>query len=158
SVLIAWILLVLAVIFWPPPRRRAAATYTAANCSEAAATTAVNAEIASAADGDVIQIPGCSSNNNRSSVFTAAVTPNVTLQGAGNLSVTGGGDVTTIIDDYNHAASDNCTVQLSIAAGKTLRMAGITWGTDAGSSTTSHGTYCISGPGQVRIDHVHNNL
>ncbi len=78
------------------------------------------------------------------------------LLGQGDLSVTGGGDVTTITDDdaSNHLP---LTINIDATAGHNFRMAGLTIAGGTGV-LKDNGLVQINGPGTIRIDHTHWNI
>src|SRR6516164_11049949 len=77
-----------------------AATINAASCSQ----TVVQAALNSAHAGDTVSIPSGTCTWTTSVSWTAP--PNVILMGAGNQSIKGGGDVTTIVDNIDRSAGD----------------------------------------------------
>lgn len=123
-----------------------AAAITAASCSAADVQAALN----KAAAGDTVHIPAgtCS--------WTSAVAwdapANVTLIGAGDLSVIGGGDATVIVDGY---VSTRPLFTITVNPSGTFRMAGLTFRSSAQSPAKENGMMVLTGPGNVRIDHTH---
>jgi hypothetical protein len=127
-----------------------ARTITAASCSQANVQTAINAAVA----GDTVVIPAGTCTWTTQVSWTAPA--NVTLQGAGSQTTTGGGDVTVIIDGVVRG-SDIATLSITTNASGTFRLTAITFRGNGNSNTWSdNGTVRIGGTSQqVRIDHVH---
>jgi hypothetical protein len=126
-----------------------AATITAASCSPSAVQAALN----QASAGDTVSIPAGTCSWTSGVVWTAPA--NVTVRGAGDLSIPGGGDATVLVDDY---ASGSPLISITTNPSGTFRLAGITvrGGTGALKETA---TLLISGSSkQVRIDHIHLNM
>jgi hypothetical protein len=113
----------------------------AASCSQAHVSSAFSA----ATSGQTVIIPA------GTCTWTAGVTwnapSNVTVLGAGDLSTTGGGDKTVIVDNYT--ANDEL---LDISTTTAFRMAGITFRGGTGD-LKDNGTIVIRGPS--RLDHLH---
>lgn len=135
-----------------------AATYTAASCSRADVNTALQAHLATPADGDVVAIP--SGSCTWTSGITATLTHSVTIQGAGAVSATTrgagttGSDSTTILD--NHPTSGHSLLSLTVSTGKTLRITGLKVSMNGSSTTTQNGVIAIyGGSNSLRIDHCH---
>jgi hypothetical protein len=125
-----------------------ASTISAASCSASAVQAALN----QASAGDTVFIPAGTCHWTTGVSWTAPA--NVTVQGAGNLSVVGGGDATVIIDDY---ASSTPLLSISTNATGTFRLAGLTVQGGTGS-IKDNGMIRVSGASkQVRIDHIHIN-
>src|SRR6202140_674607 len=80
------------------------------------------------------------------------VPANVTLSGAGT-SATGGGDQSVIIDDY---ASNAVLISITVASSGVFRMTGLTVQGGLGV-LKDNGVTSLTGPGQVRLDHIHIN-
>lgn len=74
-----------------------------------------------------------------------------TLIGAGT-TATGGGDVTTIVDNYN---SSQPLLVIAAAATGTFRMSGFTLQVSIADPVKENGIIVIYGPGTVRVDHMH---
>jgi len=125
----------------------------AASCSSAAVQAALNSV---AADGTVVKIPACPSGVAWTTQVTYGGPFSFSLFGAGSLTTTGGGDQTVIQDSMTGGSSPAMLV-ISVPAGKTFRMAGISF-TSGSRSTVDDGSVqigCNDTPGQLRIDHVH---
>jgi hypothetical protein len=121
-----------------------AATISAASCAAADVQTALNLAKA----GDTVLIPAGSSSWTQGISWTAP--SNVTVKGAGTLA-TGGGDQTVITDNIS---SGSAVLGINIAIGGVFRITGITIQSGTGA-TKDGGTMKISGPGTVRMDHMH---
>jgi hypothetical protein len=165
SAVARWVALLFLVV---PAVARAQKTYPAASCSVSDVQAAINSELAHPADGDIISIPA-----GPACVWTGPDTPpvkfttSVTIQGAGAISATTGGasttgtDQTIIIDHINNGAAHDHLVSWGSAVGKSLRVTGITFASDAGSfpGGTSAGMLTVSGASSaVRVDHCHFKL
>jgi hypothetical protein len=128
-----------------------AATISAATCNASDVQGALNRATA----GDTVTIPAgiCT--------WTSGINwnppANVTVLGAGNLSVVGGGDATVIIDNY---ASGNPLLSIYSNASGTFRLAGITFrGGNAGSYDKYAGLINMGGSSHAfRLDHLHFDL
>lgn len=96
--------------------------------------------------GDIIDIPAGSFSWTGQVVGSPPA--NVTLRGAGT-SATGGGDVTTITDNYASSAS---VFVLTVPATGTCRVTGITF-KDSSEGTKTNGIFRFEGSGNLRIDH-----
>ena len=131
-----------------------AATRTAASCNASDVQTAMNA----AQSGDTVAIPAGTCTWTTSVSWTAPA--NVILQGAGSQSMTGGGDITVIIDNVSHSPSDNPTLQVTTGTSSTtFRMSGITFESNGSSSASYGGSVRIFGNSAlVRVDHSHLDL
>ena len=131
-----------------------AATHTAASCNANDVQAAMNA----AGAGDTVVIPAGTCTWTTQVSWNAPA--NTVLQGAGSQSITGGGDVTVIIDNVSHSPSDNPALLITTGASNaTFRMTGITFETNGGSSVSYNGSVVITGnSGLVRIDHSHLDL
>jgi hypothetical protein len=123
-----------------------AATITAASCSPAAVQTALN----QAAAGDTVRIPAgtCS--------WTSAVSwnapANVTVLGAGNLSVQGGGDATVFVDNLGGGQP---LLSISTNGSGTFSFGGITIRGGSGS-VKEGGMIAFRGTGsRTRIHNIH---
>jgi hypothetical protein len=128
-----------------------AATINAASCSQ----TVVQAALNSAHAGDTVSIPSGTCTWTTSVSWTAP--PNVILMGAGNQSIKGGGDVTTIVDNIDRSAGDVAVLDINTNASGTFRMTGITFtSTQTGNNVTYNGSVRLGGSShQFRMDHVH---
>lgn len=125
----------------------AAETITAASCSASAVQAAVN----SASAGDTVAIPAGTCGWSTGVAWTAPA--NVTLKGAGT-SALGGGDQTVITDNYT---ANNPLLNISVSSSGTFRMTGITFKGGSGV-LKDNGLIKLSGPGTVRLDHLHVNM
>lgn len=104
----------------------------------------------------VVHIPACSAGTawTTGQSLNYSVPSNVaslTIIGAGSQTITGGGDQTVIID---HTAASSAIV-FSIGAGQFLRVSGMTFEADSGSTKTTNGMVGFGGKGTLRVDHVH---
>ena len=131
----------------------------ATSCSANDVQTAFNSITSSTT---TVEIPACPGGV----AWTTGVTLNVpagsttlTVIGAGNQGVVGGGDQTVILDNVSHSSSDNATLTIATVAGSTFRLSGITLESNGDSSVSYNGSIRISGnSGSVRIDHSHLGL
>jgi hypothetical protein len=135
-------------------------TYKAASCSQTDVQTAINNEIAHAADGDVITIPAGTCTWTGSTSVGANFTKSVTIQGAGAISATTGGASTTGTDQtviVNHMSSNKPVMSFVTTAGKSFRFTGIAVIEDGGSLGPAYnGNVSIYGKSSaVRMDHCH---
>jgi hypothetical protein len=123
-----------------------AQTINAASCNQSDVQTALNSVTS---DGTTVNIPAGTCAWTTTLTYTAS--HSMTILGAGSLTTTGGGDQTKITDN----ASPSAVLAIITTAGKTFRMAGITF--QVGTGTRGfNGTVVIKGFSQsVRIDHVH---
>lgn len=119
---------------------------TAASCSRAD----VAALLSQLDAGDTGVIPAGSCTWTDRIVWNAPA--NVTLRGSGSLSTLGGGDTTVIVDGY---ASANPLIAVTVSTTGTFRMAGLTVRATTESVAKTSGTVIITGPGTVRLDHLH---
>lgn len=131
-----------------------ATTYNAATCNESDVSSAI-ATATGAGSGNTVDIPSGTCTWTTQLVTTLSVSLNII--GAGNQSVTGGGDVTNIVDHVDHN-SCNCSMW-AIATGSSsnvVRISGITIEQDSGSISTDNGIVTITGSSQsLRWDHSH---
>jgi hypothetical protein len=136
-------------LLWSADINLTAATITAASCSASDVQAALN----SAAAGDTINIPAGICGWTTGVSWTAP--PNVTVRGAGNLSILGGGDATVIIDDYVGGAP---LIRILTDGTGTFRLAGLTVRGGSGSIKES-GAIAIGGfSKQMRVDHIHIDM
>lgn len=135
-----------------------AQTINAASCSSADVQSAFNSVVATTT---TVNIPACSSGVGWATQVTLTVPPGSTtlsVIGAGNLSTTGGGDQTVIVDNY---ANSNALLKITTGSvSSTFRLAGITF--RGGSTGTGNDKYdgmvTFFGNSQnVRVDHTHFN-
>src|SRR5258705_2676536 len=124
-------------------------TYKAASCSQTDVQTAINNELAHAADGDIITILAGTCTWTGSTSVGGNFTKSVTIQGAGAISATAGGASTTGTDQtviINHMSNNKSVMALSQVAGSSLRITGIAFIEDSGSlSSASFGSLFIGG-------------
>src|SRR6266702_1599937 len=141
-------------------------TYKAATCN----TSDVQAVMNSAtANGDIVQIPAGNCTWTKGVSWNAP--PNSILQGAGSTAISGGGDVTVIVDHLCRNTGGNCTslgnsaaaINISTNSSGTFRMYGITISRGT-QDNTCPGIDCYKGYGslqfygnsqQFRLDHCH---
>src|ERR1019366_4086571 len=125
AVLFTFLLSALAAPSW------AQKTFTAASCSVSDVQAAINLELATPADGDVISIPPGTCTWTGTTAVSASFTTSVTIQGAGAISATTGGasttgsDVTVIIDNINHSSGPSQSLAITTTAGKSFRLTGV---------------------------------
>jgi len=122
--------------------------------------TAINNEIAHAADGDIITIPAGTCTWTGSTSVGANFTKSVTIQGAGAISATTGGASTTGTDQtviINHMSSNKSVMVFSTISGESFRFTGIAVIEDGGSlGAAANGNIAIYGRSSaVRVDHSH---
>ncbi len=123
-----------------------AATINASSCSASAVQSAVN----QASAGDTVLIPAGTCSWTSSISWNAPA--NVSVIGAGNLSVTGGGDATVIVDNVSGGQP---LISLNTNGSGTFRFAGITIRGGSGS-VKEGGMIAVRGAStKTRIDHVH---
>jgi len=141
-------LIVLALVYTKPLE---AATINAATCSQSDVQTALK----SSHQGDTVVIPAGTCTWASTLSYTAP--GSITIIGAGDQSVTGGGDRTVIIDHVDHSSGDPATWSIITGAAATMvRLSGITIKQDSGSNSTFNGILRLYGNSQnVRIDHMH---
>ena len=135
-------------------------TYKAASCSQTDVQTAINSEIAHAADGDTIAIPAGSCTWTGGTPVSVNFTKSVTIQGAGAISATAGGASTTGTDQtiiINHMSNNKPVMSFSTTSGKSFRFTGIAVIEDGGSlGSAFNGNISIYGKSTaVRVDHCH---
>lgn len=114
-------------------------------------------------DGTTLTVP--SGTCTWSSTASMTVTHSLTILGAGNQSVTGGGDLTIIVDGLSYTGPDPYLITLHMN-GTSFRLSGFTFRGSGGSSCTFqtfNGMMTLDGSSpSVRIDHNHwdhiNNL
>jgi hypothetical protein len=110
-----------------------------------------------AVDGDIITLPAGSDDW----TGTLNITKAITLQGGGAISTTGSGgktltgtDVTTVVD--RHPSNEHKSLGTQAPNGKTVRVTGICFKSDANTKTTQAGMIQVSGgANSIRIDHCH---
>ena len=132
----------------------------AASCSSSDVQTAFNSVVNSTT---TVNIPACPSGvawSSSVSLTVPAGSTMLTVIGAGNQSVIGGGDQTVFIDDVNHGSGDPGTLNITTAgASSFLRLSGFTFAQNSGSTETYNGIMRVSGNSQnFRLDHVHFNI
>jgi hypothetical protein len=133
-------------------------TYTAASCNLSDVQAAINQELQSPVDGDIIAIPSGSCTWTGSTAVKGNFTRSVTIQGAGAVSSTNGGAGTTgsdktVIND-SFPGNGHTILSLSGAPGKTLRLTGIAVIMTGSAGQTNSGVVAF-GSGTVRVDHGH---
>jgi hypothetical protein len=125
-----------------------AATVTAASCSVSHVQAALNQATA----GDTVVIPAGTCRWTTGIDWTAPA--NVTIRGAGSLSVPGGGDATVIVDDV---ASGSPVLAVTTNASGAFRIYGLTIRGGTGSIKEG-GMVSFGGLSkQFRMDHMHIN-
>jgi hypothetical protein len=122
--------------------------------------TAINNEIAHAADGDIITIPTGTCTWTGSTPVTGTFTKSVMIQGAGAVSATTGGAGTTGTDQtviINHLPGNLPAMSFGTVAGKSFRVTGIAFLEDSGSLNQRYsGSLNVDGKSTaVRVDHCH---
>ena len=126
-----------------------AATIMATSCNASDVQAALN----QASAGDTVLIPAGTCRWSTRVSWTAP--PDVTLRGAGDLSVIGGGNATVIIDDY---AANSSVLNVQTNAAGTFRLAGITI-RGGGGGIKESGVLSIGGASkQFRVDHIHIDM
>ncbi len=128
------------------------ATVTLANNNQATVQAALSAAVA----GDIIQLVGGSTG--WSSPISASLPADVTIRGAGWNGIDGGGDATTIVDNYGVNAT---LLVLTVPAGGRLRLSGITFEGGTGVLKNNGAIFFSTagaGTSQIRIDHCHFNM
>ncbi len=138
------------------------ATYTAATCNLTDVQTAINSELATPADGDLIVIPAGTCTWTGTVLVSGNFTHSVTIQGAGALSSNAGGasttgtDNTIIIDNLNHGGGPSSLINFSAISGKSFRLTGVAIKANGSSTNAPNGILEISGTSSaVRFDHSH---
>ena len=156
AVLFTFLLSALAAPSW------AQKTFTAASCSVSDVQAAINLELATPADGDVISIPPGTCTWTGTTAVSASFTTSVTIQGAGAISATTGGasttgsDVTVIIDNINHSSGPSQSLAITTTAGKSFRLTGVAVESNGSSTVAAEAIVSITGESTaVRVDHCH---
>jgi hypothetical protein len=129
-------------------------TINAASCSSTDVQTALNSVSAST---KIVNIPAGTCHWTTQVLFTVpSGSTTLSILGAGDLSISGGGDVTVIVDDYPGTASLWATA--TAGAASIFRLAGIT--VKGGSGAVKYnGMLAIGGFSQnLRVDHTHINM
>lgn len=142
----------LAILLCLPSSSKAQTTINAPTCSSTDVQTALNKV---AADGAVVSVPSCPSGSTWSTPVTYNQVYSTTIQGQTMCTGTGTQTPTcadnTVISTTIGGSSYAFTI--NTAAGKSLRISGITWKLSASSF---NGFFHISGPTmQLRLDHNH---
>ena len=127
---------------------------TLSDCNSSTLQAALNAV---SADNTTITLPA------GACTWTTAVTYNqvysTTIIGATTTSGAYAGtatDSTVIIDHTPHSGGDAGALGITTASGKVLRLSGITFEDDSGSTLTYHGVITIGGGSHsIRVDHCH---
>jgi hypothetical protein len=158
--IIKWLLLSLALLLSPLLGKELnAQTITAASCNASDVQTALNSV---SADGSTVSIPAGTCH--WSTIVTFSKAYSTTIQGqtiiSGTCAPPSGActatDNTIIYDDVNHGGSDPATLQLNTAAGKSLRLTGISMLCDTANTSGPpyNGMIAVFGSSKlVRIDH-----
>ncbi len=118
-----------------------AATYTVTTWAELETAFA-----AATSSGDDIFIDTATLSGTSGLTWNAPA--NATLRGRGNSSL-GGGDLTTVIDDFD---SGTGIIQINASATGTFRLTGFT--VLVHSSIVKNVTMAVEGPGSLRVDHM----
>lgn len=127
----------------------------ATSCNASDVQTAFNAVTNSTS---TVNIPTCAAGVAWSTQVTLTVpsgNTSLSVLGAGNLTTTGGGDQTVIVDQYN---SGTPLIQINTGASSTyFRLAGITVnGSSTAGTNPKYGVVFITGNSQnIRVDHSH---
>ena len=141
---------------------RAQSTYTAASCSESDVQAAINKELSTPANGDIISIPSGTCTWTGTTVISQAFNNSVTIQGAGAVSATTGGasttgtDATVIIDNINYSGGPASMMRFTTTSGKSFRLTGMAILQNSSSSVANSAIVNIIGSStSVRVDHCH---
>jgi hypothetical protein len=127
-----------------------AAVRAAASCSASDVQAALN----QALDGDTVQIPAGTCGWSGPLQWSAP--PNVTVLGAGNLAVRGGGDATVIVDNI---AGGSPLWWINVSTVGKFRLAGLTIRESASAGLKETAVLVIAGSAkQVRLDHLHIDM
>lgn len=134
-----------------------ATTFASPTCNESDWASTIATAVA-AGSGNTVTIPSCAGT-----VWTTALQVTLTVSlnviAAGSQTITGGNDVTNIIDNVNHGVGGNpdCTMCITTSGtGVALRMSGFTLKSNGSSVTSNDGPFNIGGNSQsVRVDHIH---
>jgi hypothetical protein len=130
-----------------------AQTINAASCSSAAVQTAFNAVTASTTS---VTIPaGSCAWTTQVTLTVPSGNTTLSIQGAGSLSATGGGDVTVITDNY--PSSNPILAITTTSTGALLRISGISFeGGNPSGNVKYNGMVALNGNStQIRVDHSH---
>lgn len=141
-----------AILLCLPSSSNAQTTINAATCSSADVQTALNKV---AADGTVVVVPPCPSGSTWSTPVTYNQAYSTTLQG--QTTCIGTGTLTPVCTDNTLISTTiggaSYAFTITTAAGKSLRITGITWKLSASSY---NGFFYIGGPSTgLRLDHNH---
>ncbi|HVB58321.1 MAG TPA: hypothetical protein VNE63_18090 [Candidatus Acidoferrales bacterium] len=131
-----------------------AQTITAASCNTTDVQAAFNSVVSSTT---TVNIPaGTCDWTTQVTLTVPSGSSSLSILGAGNLGVTGGGDATVIVDDF---ASTSALLSISTgSASSHFRLAGITVEGGTGNSAKDNGIVAIDGDSQnLRLDHCHFN-
>jgi hypothetical protein len=135
-----------------------AQTINAASCSSTDVQAAFNSIGAATTTVNIPSCPGGVGWSAQVSLKVPSGSTTLSIIGAGNLSTTGGGDQTVIVDNFN---SSNPLLAINTSTPSSIvRLAGITFkGGSSGGNPKYDGMIGFSGPSQnVRVDHIHVNL
>lgn len=128
---------------------------TAQSCNNSPGQLHVQQALNQAQAGNTISIPAGVCTWTTPIEWTAPA--NITIRGAGNESILGGGDATVIIDNTNHVSNDVGALSIHTSAAGSFRLTGLTFrGSGNASAETWHGAVTVSGDStNFRMDHVH---
>jgi hypothetical protein len=152
--IIKWLLLAFAFLLSPLFGNVAQANViNAASCSQTDVQNTFNQITASTT---AVNIPaGTCTWTAPANLNVPAGSTTLSIIGAGNQSVVGGGDATVIIDHYAHTGGAP-TIVLNTGSSTLLRFSGITIKQDSGSTATNNGVIQFGGSSNnVRVDHCH---
>jgi len=158
--IVKWLLLMVALLLSPLFGRKAQAqTINAASCSESDVAHALSLITT---DGTTVAVPA--GDCVWTTGLTYVQTNSFTLQGAGAISASqssasGAGTDNTIIENNTGSASLGALFYITLISGKSFRMTGFAFKTNAGNSATnSSGVLYFNGPStSFRLDHSHFN-
>jgi hypothetical protein len=122
-----------------------AATINAASCTP----TAVRSALSQAQAGDIVRIPAGTCGWNETISWSAP--PNVSVLGAGDLNVQGGGNATIIVDDV---AGGSPLISITASSSGTFRFAGFTIRGGNGAIKEGGMVAFRGSSRQARIDHI----
>jgi hypothetical protein len=131
-----------------------AQTINAASCSSTDVQTAFNSVVSSTT---TVNVPaGTCTWTSQVTLIVPAGSTTLSILGAGNLTTTGGGDSTVIVDSY--ASSNPLLLITSGPASSTVRLAGITFQGGSANNAKYDGIVQFNGSSQnIRADHSHFN-
>jgi hypothetical protein len=141
----------------------AQSTYPAAGCGAAQIQAAINSELVTPANGDIISVPAGSCTWTGTQQVSATFTTSVTIQGAGAISSTTGGasttgaDQTAITDELTNSGAS--MIVLAANSPNSLRITGIALlNDDSGLGTSAVLLYIGGTSTALRVDHCHLNV